>query len=74
MASYTIERYGTTRFFAVRDAAGALVCVCVYKRGAHEVARRLQALDAAQRWRDTNGPPQDVPGPTVQADPATWER
>jgi hypothetical protein len=73
METYVVERYGRTRFFAVRDAAGALVCVCVYKRGAQEVARRLQALAEAQRWLDTNGPPQDGLGPTVQADPAPWE-
>jgi hypothetical protein len=29
------------RFWAVRDGAGELICVCVYKRGALEVARRL---------------------------------
>ena len=35
-----IERYGKTRFWAVYDGA-TLVCVCVYKRGALEVLRRL---------------------------------
>jgi len=44
-----IERYGKTRFWAVWDAAGTLVCVCVYRRGAREVVRRLQALDDTQR-------------------------
>jgi hypothetical protein len=34
-----IERYG--RYWAVRDAAGVLVCVCVYRKGAAEVVRRL---------------------------------
>ena len=28
----------------VRDAVGELVCVCVYKRGADEVARRLNLV------------------------------
>lgn len=34
-----ITKYG--RYWAVYDQAGALVCVCVYKRGATEVKRRL---------------------------------
>ena len=34
-----LERYG--RYWAVYDAAGVLVCLCVYKRGALEVVRRL---------------------------------
>jgi len=49
METYTVERYRKTRFFAVRDPAGTLVCVCVYKRGAHAVAALLQARDDAQR-------------------------
>lgn len=36
---YEIRKHG--RFWAVRDAAKALVCVTVYKRGAVEVVRRL---------------------------------
>ena len=39
-----VERYQNTRFWAVRDAEGTLVCLCVYKRGALEVLRRLQAV------------------------------
>jgi hypothetical protein len=39
-----IARYGKTRFWAVIDADGTLVCLCVYKRGALEVLRRLQAV------------------------------
>ena len=39
--SMTVSRYKATRFWAVLDGAGALVCVCVYKRGAEEVIRRL---------------------------------
>jgi hypothetical protein len=35
----TIQKYG--RFFAVYDEKAALVCVCVYKKGAAEVVRRL---------------------------------
>jgi hypothetical protein len=39
--SFAIQRYG--RYWEVRDAAGELVCVTVYKRGAQEVVRRLCA-------------------------------
>ena len=35
----TIKRYG--RYWAVYDANGTLVCVCLYKKGAQEVVRRL---------------------------------
>ena len=35
----TIKRYG--RYWAVYDDAGVLVCVCLYKKGAAEVVRRL---------------------------------
>jgi hypothetical protein len=38
-----IERYGKTRYWAVLEADGTLVCLCVYKRGALEVMRRLAA-------------------------------
>lgn len=72
MDTFRVERYGKTKFFAVRDAAGALVCVCVYRRGAEEVARRLQALDDAQRWADANGPAQEVTAPAVWVDPMPW--
>ena len=40
-----IERYGNTRYWAVRDRDGSLICLCVYKRGALEVLRRLQARE-----------------------------
>jgi hypothetical protein len=35
----TIKKYG--RFWAIYDAANVLVCVCVYRKGAEEVVRRL---------------------------------
>jgi hypothetical protein len=35
----SIRKYG--RYWAVYDSAGALVCVCLYKKGAAEVVRRL---------------------------------
>jgi hypothetical protein len=40
-----IERYKQTRFWAVLDKDGTLIAVCVYKRGAREVLRRLTASD-----------------------------
>ena len=35
------------RFWSVHDAAGQLVCVAVYKKGAREVARRLSPAPEA---------------------------
>ena len=43
MDSITVSRHKHSRFWAVRSADGELICVCVYKRGALEVARRLEA-------------------------------
>lgn len=37
-----IEKYGN-RYFALYDG-GELVCVTVYKKGAHEVKRRIEEL------------------------------
>ena len=34
-----ITKYG--RFWAIYDATRVLVCVCVYRKGAEEVVRRL---------------------------------
>lgn len=44
MGQTTVSRYKRTRFWAVRSCDGELICVCVYKRGAREVARRLEAV------------------------------
>jgi hypothetical protein len=41
MSGFTVTKHRHSRFWAVHDPAGELVCVCVYKRGAFEVARRL---------------------------------
>ena len=38
----TIRKYG--RYWALYDDAGELVCICLYKKGAVEVLRRLQQL------------------------------
>jgi len=35
-----IRKYG--RFWAVYEPDGTLVCLCVYRKGAEEVVRRLQ--------------------------------
>lgn len=45
-----IARY-KRRHWAVYDTKGALVCVCVYKKGAEEVVRRLQ--DTATTPKET---------------------
>ena len=36
-----IVKWKHTRFFAVIDAEGNLVCVCVYRQGAEALVRRL---------------------------------
>lgn len=40
---YKIKRRG--KFWEVLDAAGELVCMTVYKRGAMEVVRRLAVVN-----------------------------
>jgi hypothetical protein len=40
----TIRKYG--HYWALYDDAGELVCVCLYKKGAAEVLRRLQQRPA----------------------------
>jgi len=37
-----VEKYGRTRFWAVYDEQGILICLTVYKKGAQEVVRRLE--------------------------------
>jgi hypothetical protein len=41
----TIKRYG--RYWAVYDTAGVLVCICLCKKGAQEVVRRLTSPEPA---------------------------
>ena len=41
----SIRKYG--RYWALYDDAGELVCVCLYKKGATEVLRRLQQRPAS---------------------------
>jgi hypothetical protein len=45
----TTQRYKRTRFWAVYDASGTLVCVCVYRKGAEAVVRRLTEPKDATR-------------------------
>jgi len=40
-AAYTYQKRDRTRWWEVRDPAGELVCLTVYRRGAREVVRRL---------------------------------
>jgi len=42
VGSYRIARHG--RLWELRDAAGELVCLTAYKKGAIEVVRRLSAV------------------------------
>ena len=42
-----VTRYKHSRFWAVWDSDGTLVCLCVYKKGAREVLRRLSPTDPA---------------------------
>ena len=43
-----IEHYQNTQFWAVYASNGALICVCVYRKGAQEVVRRLSDLEPAR--------------------------
>jgi hypothetical protein len=48
----SIRKYG--RYWALYDEAGELVCICLYKKGAAEVLRRLQQLPAPLVSPSTN--------------------
>lgn len=39
-----VERYQGSRYYAVYDEHGALICLTVYKKGALEVVRRLAGV------------------------------
>ena len=45
----TVTRWKGRRFWAVHDGQGALVCVCVYRKGAREVVRRLDGVEEPPR-------------------------
>ena len=53
MNAFTVSKHDHSRFWAVRDSASELVCVCVYKRGAAEVVRRLTEAGSADCLRET---------------------
>jgi hypothetical protein len=58
VSSITIAKHGRSRFWAVRDGDGDLICVCVYKRGALEVARRLTSAPASNDGYLRETPPE----------------
>jgi hypothetical protein len=61
-----IERYGNTRYWAVIDTDGTLVCLCVYRKGAREVVWRMQqAFEAMQQGQNTNGLTKEVQAPEM---------
>jgi hypothetical protein len=55
-----IEKYGNTRYWAVVDITGQLVCLCIYRKGATEVVRRFQTLDLVQERQHTNHGREDI--------------
>jgi hypothetical protein len=60
----TITRHN--RFWKVLDTDGTLICLTVYRKGAEEVVRRLQAHTAAPQ-DDTTPPPRPAAAPGDQA-------
>ncbi|MCZ7637607.1 MAG: hypothetical protein M5U12_17155 [Verrucomicrobia bacterium] len=48
MNGFNVTKHGRSRFWALRDGTGELVCLCVYKRGALEVARRLRERETSE--------------------------
>ncbi len=73
MDSITVSRHKHTRFWAVRDAGGELICVCVYKRGALEVARRL-AFDSTSSASYLRENPPEISREPVRALPESGQK
>lgn len=52
-----VARHKNSRYWAVKEEDGTLLCVCVYRRGAVNLVRRMRRLlspdaeDASQRAR-----------------------
>ncbi|HEX8394149.1 MAG TPA: hypothetical protein VF665_17530 [Longimicrobium sp.] len=46
-SGYTIQKQDRSRWWEVRDPAGELVCLTVYRRDAREVVRRLAVYTSA---------------------------
>jgi len=63
MSPITVTKHGRTRFWAVHDGDGELICVCVYKRGAIEVARRLSIEVASSDCYLRESPSEPARGP-----------
>jgi hypothetical protein len=63
-----VEWYRKTRYWAVVEADSTLVCLCVYRKGAEEVVKRLQALDDTQQWQDMNAPTEEGESKVVSCD------
>jgi hypothetical protein len=61
VSAVTITKRG--RFWAVHDDAGELICICVYKRGALEVARRLTSAPASSDCYLRETPPEPAREP-----------
>jgi hypothetical protein len=72
MNAFTVSKHDHSRFWAVRDSAGELVCVCVYKRGAAEVVRRLTEAGNTDCLRET--PATEFPAIPVDMFPPPPER
>ena len=58
MNGFTVTKHGRSRFWALRDGVGDLVCLCVYKRGAVEVARRLGERETPEAAVPHETPPE----------------
>jgi len=72
MDGFTVKKHGHSRFWAVYDPVGDLVCVCVYKRGAVEVVRRLSRPSPASASELRENPPETAREPVQERskDPA----
>lgn len=66
--SYTITR--RQRHWEVRDPAGDLVCLTVYKCGAQEVVRRLDLRDESGNRRVLESDSKEKSSPPVRHSPA----
>jgi hypothetical protein len=66
-----IERYRRSRYFGVYADDGVLICLTVYKKGAQEVLRRLQALAPDAEGRGAVIP---QPAPETRLTAATRRR
>jgi hypothetical protein len=66
MSQFMISKHGHSRFWAVRDPGGVMVCVCVYKRGASEVVRRLEAKKDSSDLHFHDGLPVEPPRETPE--------